>query len=64
MTMEEIMRRVFEGEAVKGMLGLGLDEEDGSLHVLFQEDGAEDVEEMIVPSMVLGLAMQMLGALD
>lgn len=59
--MEEILRRVLAGEPIKGMLGLGLDESDGSLHLLFQEEDSDTVYEEVMPSMMVQMAVNMLA---
>ena len=43
------------------MLGLGLDESDGSLHLLFQEEDSDTVYEEVMPSMMVQMAVNMLA---
>lgn len=59
--MDKIIQKVLAGEPVKGMLGLGIDDETGNLHVLFQEENSDEVFEEEIPSFMLAMLTQMAG---
>lgn len=58
--MEKVIQKVLNGEAVQGKLGLGLDE-DSNLHIIFQEEGSDEVMEEVVPAYMLAMASQLMG---
>lgn len=58
--MDKLMQRVLSGEPVKGMLGMGTDDE-GALHVIFQEEGSDEVMEEVIPAYMLAMVTQFMG---